>query len=78
MSDDEQTADDSASPLDNPAVIGGLFDTIVIIWTTNAHRLAQPENEKYIEAIRTRVSKSMPLFFKAFKVRDFVYIYSLH
>lgn len=70
VSDDEQTADDSASPLDNPAVIGGLFDTIVIIWTTNAHRLAQPENEKYIEAIRTRVSKSMPLFFKAFKEND--------
>ncbi|XP_037804483.1 condensin-2 complex subunit G2-like isoform X2 [Penaeus monodon] len=71
VSDDEQNADDdSASPLDNPAVIGGLFDTIVIIWTTNAHRLAQPENEKYIEAIRTRVSKSMPLFFKAFKEND--------
>ncbi|XP_047468788.1 condensin-2 complex subunit G2-like isoform X2 [Penaeus chinensis] len=70
LSDDEQNADDSASPLDNPAVIGGLFDTIVIIWTTNAHRLAQPENEKYIEAIRTRVSKSMPLFFKAFKEND--------
>ncbi|XP_042859352.1 condensin-2 complex subunit G2-like isoform X2 [Penaeus japonicus] len=70
VSDDEQSTDDSASPLDNPSVIGGLFDTIVIIWTTNAHRLAQPQNEKYIEAIRTRVSKSMPLFFKSFKEND--------
>nr|XP_053634810.1 condensin-2 complex subunit G2-like [Cherax quadricarinatus] len=59
--------DDDGSPLDNPAVIGGLLDTVVILWTTNAHRLAQPQNLKYLEALRTKLSKSMPLFFKFFK-----------
>lgn len=59
--------DDGSSPLDNPALVGGLLDTIVILWTTNAHRLALPQNMKYLEALRTRISKSMPLFFKIFK-----------
>lgn len=59
--------DDESSPLDNPVVIGGLLDTIVILWSTNAHRLAQPQNIKYLEALRVRISKSMPLFFKVFK-----------
>ncbi|XP_068208708.1 condensin-2 complex subunit G2-like isoform X2 [Palaemon carinicauda] len=59
--------DDDSSPLDCPMVVGGLFDTIVILWSTNAHRLAQPQNSKYLEILRLKVSKNMPLFFKFFK-----------
>lgn len=66
--EDSQPDDVDGSPLDNPDVVGGLLDILVILWTTNAHRLALPQNLKYLDALRTRISRSMPLFFKVFKV----------
>ncbi|XP_066987569.1 condensin-2 complex subunit G2-like isoform X2 [Macrobrachium rosenbergii] len=64
---DANDNEEDSSPLDNPTVIGGLFDTIVILWSANAHRLAQSQNSKYLEALRLKVSKNMPIFFKFFK-----------
>lgn len=55
------------SPLDKEAVVGGLLDTMVILWTTNAHRLAKSDNFKYLDALRNRIAKCMPLFFKYYK-----------
>ncbi|XP_042232394.1 condensin-2 complex subunit G2-like [Homarus americanus] len=49
------------SPLDNPDIIIGLLDTVVILWTSNAHKLVLSQNLKYLEALRTRLSRSMPL-----------------
>jgi len=55
------------SPLDKESVVGGLLDTMVILWTTNAHRLAKTDNFKYLDALRQRIAKCMPLFFKFYK-----------
>nr|XP_045616163.1 condensin-2 complex subunit G2-like isoform X2 [Procambarus clarkii] len=65
--DSGKDEDSDESSLDNPIIVGGLLDTVVILWTTNAHRLAQQQNLKYLEALRKQLSKSMPLFFKFFK-----------
>ncbi|KAK7070599.1 hypothetical protein SK128_008960, partial [Halocaridina rubra] len=59
--------DENCSVLDNPKIVGGLLDTIVILWSTNSYRLCQPNNLKYLEALRMHISRSMPLLFKIFK-----------
>ncbi|XP_076051918.1 condensin-2 complex subunit G2-like isoform X2 [Oratosquilla oratoria] len=58
------------SPLDDPVVILGLLDTIVIVWTTNVERLAQPQNHKFIEALRSRIAKTMPRVLQFFKEEE--------
>lgn len=74
MSDTDSTDDSppfelEESPLADPNIVAGLLDTLVILWTTNAHKLVLQQNFKFLEALRTRISRTMPLFLKVFKVR---------
>ncbi|KAG0710488.1 Condensin-2 complex subunit G2 [Chionoecetes opilio] len=50
-----------------------MLDTVGILWTTNAHRLARPQNTKYLETLRTKISKNYQQFFRYFKGSDTSY-----
>ena len=65
----ESEEEDEVSPLDNLDVLCGILDVVGILWATNAHRLAQPQNNKYLEALRTKISKNYQHFFRYFRVR---------
>ncbi|KAK4291676.1 hypothetical protein Pmani_035511 [Petrolisthes manimaculis] len=65
--EDDTEETEEGTPLDDPKVIGALLDTVVILWTTIAHKLALPQNFKYLNALRTKVARNMPTFFKFFK-----------
>lgn len=65
--EEEESENDEDNPLNNPEVLGGILDTVGILWATNAHRLALPQNLKYLEALRTKISKNFHHFFRYFK-----------
>ncbi|MPC13951.1 Carboxypeptidase A4 [Portunus trituberculatus] len=65
--EEEESEEDEVSPLDNLDVLCGILDTVGILWATNAHRLAKPENNKYLEALRNKLSRNYQHFFKYFK-----------
>ena len=67
----EESGDDDEDemPLDNPDVITGLVDTVAILWAINVGKLKKPENVKYIAALQTNISKTLPLFCSFFKVQ---------
>ncbi|XP_063884289.1 condensin-2 complex subunit G2-like isoform X1 [Scylla paramamosain] len=65
--EEEESEDEEVSPLDNLDVLCGILDTVGILWATNAHRLAKPENNKYLEALRNKLSRNFQHFFKYFK-----------
>lgn len=65
--EEEESEDEEVSPLDNMEVLCGILDTVGILWATNAPRLAKPENYKYLEALRNKISRNFQHFFKYFK-----------
>lgn len=54
---ESNTLNSSNFSLHNPEVLAGLLDAAIILWTMNKSNLAQPHNFKYLEHIRSRVSR---------------------
>lgn len=71
--EEEESENDEDNPLNNPEVLGGILDTVGILWATSAHRLALPQNLKYLEALRTKISKNFHHFFRYFKVESAIF-----
>lgn len=66
--EEEESENEDDNPLNNPEVQSGILDTVGILWATSALRLSQPQNIKYLEALRTKISKNFQHFFRYFKV----------
>ncbi|KAB7497693.1 Condensin-2 complex subunit G2 [Armadillidium nasatum] len=68
--ENQAEVDNDEMPLHNPVIVGGLLDVIVILWTMKAPNLRSPENFKYLEELRNRISRTFPVMWGFFKENE--------
>ncbi|KAL7639312.1 UNVERIFIED_CONTAM: hypothetical protein RMT77_009801 [Armadillidium vulgare] len=68
--ENQAEVDNDEMPLHNPVIVGGLLDVIVILWTMKAPNLRSPENFKYLEELRNRISRTFPAMWSFFKENE--------
>ena len=64
----DEMVQQSGQVLTDPRIVAGVLEIIAIIWATSALRLAHPDNQKYLEALRNKTARALPLLFANYKV----------
>ena len=59
--------EEEESPFDDPSIVGGVLDTIVILWTVNTCKLRLQHNKEWLNVLQRKISRGLPLLSTCFK-----------